>query len=141
MTEACIHDYAMVRQFVFAGNATFTLKSLKTGRHYTYRVTPMEETPTCFFVRFHSANDRWLYLGLIKEGSLILTRKSSQNAESPISKALDWFLERLKAHERMPDLEFWHAGKCGRCGRQLTDPKSIASGFGPECQAIIGGLS
>jgi len=27
----------------------------------------------------------------------------------------------------------FHEGACGRCGRTLTVPESIASGFGPEC--------
>jgi hypothetical protein len=26
-----------------------------------------------------------------------------------------------------------HTGKCGRCGRKLTDPQSIARGIGPDC--------
>lgn len=29
--------------------------------------------------------------------------------------------------------EFWHLGKCARCGRDLTTPESIASGIGPVC--------
>lgn len=35
-------------------------------------------------------------------------------------------------------VEIWHEGKCGRCGRQLTVPESIESGFGPECVKMIG---
>ena len=27
--------------------------------------------------------------------------------------------------------------RCGRCGRLLTDPKSIARGYGPHCWAIL----
>jgi hypothetical protein len=33
-------------------------------------------------------------------------------------------------------LEFWHEGRCGRCGRRLTVPDSIASGYGPECVLV-----
>jgi hypothetical protein len=32
----------------------------------------------------------------------------------------------------------WHEGRCGRCGRKLTVPESIESGFGPECASILG---
>lgn len=30
-----------------------------------------------------------------------------------------------------------HAGRCGRCGRLLTVPESIESGYGPECVSKI----
>src|ERR1700675_3055956 len=29
-------------------------------------------------------------------------------------------------------------GKCGRCGKPLTVPESIASGFGPDCREMMG---
>ncbi|MGQ4872128.1 MAG: DUF6011 domain-containing protein, partial [Candidatus Thorarchaeota archaeon] len=28
-------------------------------------------------------------------------------------------------------VRIWHEGKCGRCGRRLTVPESIESGYGP----------
>jgi hypothetical protein len=34
--------------------------------------------------------------------------------------------------------EFRHEGRCGRCGRTLTVPESIDSGFGPECINLAG---
>jgi hypothetical protein len=34
---------------------------------------------------------------------------------------------------RYPHVEVWHEGRCARCGRLLTVPESIESGFGPEC--------
>ena len=30
-------------------------------------------------------------------------------------------------------VRFWHEGRCGRCGRTLTDPESIKRGLGPVC--------
>jgi hypothetical protein len=42
----------------------------------------------------------------------------------------------------MPDgVVIWHEGRCGRCGRRLTVPESIESGYGPECIGKIGGVS
>lgn len=29
--------------------------------------------------------------------------------------------------------EFWHSGRCSKCGRELTDPVSIENGLGPVC--------
>ena len=53
--------------------------------------------------------------------------------------AFAWFLASLsRPGTELPEqLEFWHAGRCGRCGRRLTVPASIASGFGPECAGRI----
>lgn len=30
-------------------------------------------------------------------------------------------------------VEFWHEGRCGRCGHRLTVPESIETGLGPIC--------
>lgn len=35
-------------------------------------------------------------------------------------------------------VEVWHEGSCGRCGRKLTVPESIANGLGPECAEKVG---
>jgi hypothetical protein len=37
--------------------------------------------------------------------------------------------------------EYAEADKCGRCGRELTDPESIARGIGPECYGQMTGSS
>jgi hypothetical protein len=35
--------------------------------------------------------------------------------------------------------EYAEADRCGRCGRELTDPESIARGVGPECYGQLTG--
>ena len=39
---------------------------------------------------------------------------------------------------RLARFEFRHEGRCGRCGRALTVPESIDTGFGPHCAAEMG---
>lgn len=40
---------------------------------------------------------------------------------------------------RIPDkLQFYHTGRCGYCGRPLTDPESMARGIGPTCLKHLG---
>jgi uncharacterized metal-binding protein YceD (DUF177 family) len=55
-------------------------------------------------------------------------------ATAPSARAFDWFwrnLSRGVSLEGHVDVD--HMGKCGRCGRPLTVPESVRSGFGPEC--------
>jgi hypothetical protein len=69
--------------------------------------------------------------------------KSKVSGDAPSVKALSWFLAVLyigggdaaaqAQAALLAQAECWHEGRCGRCGRTLTVPASIASGFGPEC--------
>jgi hypothetical protein len=47
--------------------------------------------------------------------------------------AFAWFWDRLRNGNLPEQVEVHHEGRCGRCGRALTVPESIESGFGPEC--------
>jgi hypothetical protein len=60
-------------------------------------------------------------------------RKSRIGDGAPSAKAAQWFLSRLFGGGDTSDVEVWHDGSCGRCGRDLTDPLSVSRGIGPEC--------
>lgn len=60
--------------------------------------------------------------------------KSRISDHAPSVQALCWFLRRLGLGDAALDsVEVWHDGRCGRCGRPLTVPESVASGLGPIC--------
>lgn len=44
-----------------------------------------------------------------------------------------WTGHMAQDKELPEQIEVWHEGRCGRCGRRLTVPESIANGLGPEC--------
>jgi hypothetical protein len=54
-------------------------------------------------------------------------------------KAFDWFFNnRVSCNTDLPEsVEFFHEGRCGKCGRKLTTPESVTAGFGPECIKTI----
>lgn len=55
------------------------------------------------------------------------------------AKGFAWFWRFLSSGRDFPEtFQFWHEGRCARCGRRLTVPESIATGWGPECAAVIG---
>lgn len=126
--------------FMLAGRARFTLVSPKTGARFTYRVTEAERG-NGWFVGLMTSSDNeggFSYMGMVRRDGLFhRTAKSRIKDSSPGMRAFVWTLARLRAGE-MP-VEFWHEGRCGRCGRALTVPASIESGLGPECALKVAG--
>lgn len=64
-------------------------------------------------------------------------RKSKIEASDPRSEGFDWFIRHL-ATDYQTSLEVRHSGRCGYCGRHLTTPESVDTGFGPDCSALLG---
>lgn len=117
------------KEFVLAGNASFTLRSTVTGVSYAYTVTRHKHKAELFFVK---CGDH--YLGVITFGVFQLTRSSKYGVDSPEAKAFTWSFARIITGDPLPhSLELWHEGRCGKCGKLLTTPISVARGFGPKC--------
>lgn len=139
-------DAALASEYILAGNATFTIVSKTTGARYTYKVRKPEdwskERPT-WFVNLLSGPDNesdYHYLGLIRcwaeDGRYTVrqTAKSRVGTDAPSFNAIKWALGHVLNDDVIPSqLELWHEGRCGRCGRKLTVPESVARGLGPEC--------
>lgn len=125
--------------FMFAGHAHFTLRSKKTGTRYTYRVSKAKDSETVFFAALLVGSDNtknYGYLGVIQDRKFRLTKKSRMAETASPVVALKWTLNNLINHSLPEQLEFWHEGRCGRCGRMLTVPESLELGVGPECASI-----
>jgi hypothetical protein len=139
-------EAAAALRFLLGGNAILTMKSKKTGERYTFRVSASDDGKLSF-VSYLTGSDNesdYSYVGIIRAGGvadLQLTKKSRLTAESTPVKAFRWVLAALIHNILPPGVELWHEGRCGRCGRTLTVPESIASGFGPECITKIAGAA
>ena len=135
------------RDFALAGNAILTLQSLKSGVHFTFKVRKPDAEeqalknmrPDVWFVKLLTAGSadcgEFTYMGMIREGQFTLTRASKMSPNAPAVKAFRFFFESTQLH---PQLVIMHENHCGKCGRTLTEPESIQSGFGPECRANLG---
>jgi len=137
-TPAQLTNPADIDGFMFAGNATFTLRSQRTGKHITYRVQAKANVVgdvECYFVSVMTGSDNensYTYLGRFDQRRTYWPDRRWRIAETDERRrAFDWFL-RHKSH---PALEVWHEGRCGCCGRKLTTPESIQRGIGPVCAA------
>lgn len=130
-----------VVQFIQGGNATITLRSVKTGVRFTYKIRESDDGRVFFVGLLRGSNNEsdYSFLGTIRNGVYTHGRKSRITADTQSAKAFTWFW-RMVSNNQLPDtVECWHEGRCGRCGRTLTVPESIADGFGPECIKHVGG--
>jgi len=130
--------------FTTGGNATITARSTATGNRFTFKVsTPMNratgkrQDTAKRFVSVMTGSDNesdYTYLGMLGEdGKFAATRATSPSLGLQF-KAFDWVWAQISNGKMPASLELWHEGRCGRCGRKLTVPESIESGFGPECR-------
>jgi hypothetical protein len=127
-------------QFMFAGNATLTLRSKKTDARYTYQVRESDDGHCHFVSLLNGENNEgdFVYLGHFRGGVYSHGRKSSIGAEAPSAKAFTWFASKILRSQLPAELEVWHEGRCGHCNRKLTVPESVATGFGPDCSEKLG---
>jgi hypothetical protein len=129
-------------QFSLAGNAVFTLQSLKTGTRFTFKVKMAEDNDSLHFVSCLVGPDNcqdYRYFGFIRRGIFHHGgSKAKIGNDAPSVKAFRWFWEHSSTGKPTPQLEVSHEGRCGRCGRALTVPESIRSGFGSDCLEKMG---
>ncbi len=116
--------------------ASFIVKSLVTGKDYTYSIT------RSFF------NGKWYTHISVESGYMQFKRigtyfggkitNKKLSVETPSSIAISWVLRKVE--EGSFDLldkkvEISHTGNCLRCGKPLTDTKSVERGLGPTCSS------
>lgn len=141
-------------RFVLAGRAIFTVSNGK-GQHYTFRVARGKPEPGRAPIWFASvltggnndADASYTYVGILSPdtGLVKLTKKSKYSPNGLVFRVINWATKIIwqNAAERMPDgYEIAHAGRCGRCGRELTHPDGVTTdgyrlGFGPDCWQIM----
>jgi hypothetical protein len=135
----------LTRSWITAGKAIFTIAN-PAGDHYTYRVLQYEANsyyPETYFVSLltgPSNETDYTYLGILRPGTgeVVLTAKSGYTADMIPVRVLRWALARIWKGLSLPEgYRLHHEGRCGRCGRVLTVPESVASGYGPECIKFI----
>lgn len=137
-----------IRTFIEAGHAIFTLVSKKSGTRFTYKLTrPAPEKSTGpnrpIWVAVLTGSDNttsYTFTGSIwleATGYVYRPgRKSTMSMAAPSMVMFSWFIKKMNGGDEASILrqaEFWHEGRCCRCGRRLTVPESIESGIGPEC--------
>lgn len=140
--------------YILAGRADVTLENERTGGRFTFRVSaPRKRTDAGGLVMDFEAAVRFVkvltgpdnstdyeFIGTVFDGErYVSSPKSRISADAPSSRAWRWFFERVSAGRDLPEeLRVYHEGRCCRCGRKLTVPESVRTGFGPECRGKVG---
>lgn len=125
--------------YLLAGNCTFTLKSTKLDKRYTYKIQQDKVNASRYFVKvmYGSDNERdYRFLGWFYTDDL-LVRQSSKSCEvgGKAYLMIRTFLQYFELDVALPPTcLFYPSGKCAMCGRTLTTPESVELGIGPECR-------
>ena len=120
--------------FVMGGQALITVKSNKSGKHFTYKVikkTHEHSGDPIYFVSVLSGPDTYSYIGFVNKNGEFRPKKGE---ESPSVKGFGWIWSKNQSDlDRDKSIEVSHNNNCARCGRPLTHPDSIKIGLGPFC--------
>lgn len=148
-TPRPIRNATQALTYVFGGNVKVTLKSLSSGKHFTYTIEigkkHQPSDPDVFWVSVLTGSDNtndYTYIGHIRRGFFHTDRKTPAgwSLDTPSIKAFTFMLDSAKAGSIPEKLEIMPSGSCARCGRELTaDRRFIRAGFGPDCIHKVAG--
>ena len=126
-------------QFIKAGKAVFTVENKDTGNRFTYKAKKCEDKDIWFVSVLTGPDnyDNYQYMGCLFGDTFRRTGRARITEDATSFKAFAWTWNRLLQNNLPQNVHIHHEGRCGRCGRRLTVPESIESGFGPECIQMI----
>jgi hypothetical protein len=125
--------------FIKGNDATFTVKSVGTGKHYTFR-SKKSGTGKTWFISVLTGPDHYDYVGLLtQDDKVIMTARSRFAERDMVFRAIRFVAQKVLVDGVLPaNMEVMHDGACAHCGRQLTHPTSLQTGYGPECIKKVG---
>ena len=156
MLERKRMDKKLTREFIFSGHSVLTCMNTETGKHKTFMIDKSDDGRVHFFkIRgdkdgvfvpltkdLKKQKKNWVYVGMtLPNGKFITTRGSKVTRDSQSFRSIEWLLrastEWSLGIDKYPQIEVYHEGFCGRCGRPLTNPESVQLGYGPSCYKEI----
>ena len=134
-------------RFILAGQAEFKIISGKTGKEFYYKVIKKEafttgnpnENKYIYWINGGENFDNMVYLGTIFFNNVNKTFNFSRgingrgNSNSKIVISIIYLLNKLYEGKYNTNIEVYHNGNCGKCGKQLTEVYSILTGLDSEC--------
>jgi len=124
--------------FIFGGNASFQVSNDK-GDTYTFNIKAHKTDKEVFFVRVKKDAEGTYsstYAGYYnaKYGSKLIKGQRGIAQNTKVIKVFQWAVKQIITETPLPEgYEISHIGRCGCCGRPLTDALSKDLGLGPVC--------
>jgi hypothetical protein len=129
-------EHSKAIDFLLGGKSIFTFVNTKTENRFTFKVKK-HKTDDVFFVSVLTNPEVYQFVGSLKNKAFTHSRKSKISKDAQSVRVFDYVFSNLCKGTLPEFIEIWHEGKCGKCGRTLTVPSSIESGFGPECSKRV----
>lgn len=134
-------------KFMLGGKSEFVLHSTKTNEDFKYYVTRKDSSINnldyVYFVSIMDGNSK-TYAGHVwydkDKNSFFFSQgnKGNVSEKNLHIRSLIFVLNKMMRGEHVGNLEVFHVGRCGRCGKKLTTPESILTGLGPTCSKNLG---
>jgi hypothetical protein len=129
-------EHSKAIDFLLGGKSIFTFVNTKTENRFTFKVKK-HKTDDVFFVSVLTNPEVYQFVGSLKNKFFTHSKKSKISKDAQSVRVFDYVFSNLFKGTLPEFIEIWHEGKCGKCGRTLTVPSSIESGFGPECSKRV----
>ena len=137
-----IDETTRAGRMLAAGRVTVTFRS-PSGQHITITAKCRKREDSGRWVRCPLDEAVIVFLEVPSSGGYFpdrvakITARAGFVPDTVADPARVWCARRLLeyvAGSEMPaGLEVFEEDRCGRCGRELTDPVSVERGIGPEC--------
>ena len=131
-----IIKHEMGLKFIFGGKSFVTFLNTNTSNRFTYKVVK-HKTDDIYFINVLTSPDTYTFFGTYRNGQFKHSPKARISAEAQSVKVFQFVIAKLSTNTLSNLIEIYHDGRCGKCGKQLTVPESVETGFGPECYKRI----
>lgn len=137
LTEGIVNG-EYVLDFLLSGRSEFAIQNIKSGNRFLYKIQKNKQNEEMYFVKsMTGVGDIYAGFILYKDGQVAYSKGGKGNLEANDIR-IQALMYVIDYHDRLPPYVLvQHFGKCGRCGRKLTDLESVRRGLGPECSKKI----
>lgn len=141
------NEYAL--NFIFGGKGQFTIINDDTKNQFSFKIIASDNVDNLFYVDIKNrktidpeTGTSYVYGGFIvnknNEIKYYKGAKGKINEKHQAVRALMYVLKHLQKGDLPECITIYHFGKCGHCGKKLTDAHSIEIGLGKDCAKKLG---
>lgn len=114
----------------------FTLTSVVSRKEFTYKISRSEFKGKWYtHITVENQYRKFVRVGSYFNGKIF---NKGVIVETPSAKAIGYVLGKIELGAKGLEavVELRHGGNCLRCGRELSDSKSLDRGLGPTCASF-----